>query len=52
MLALRHAAISRKGGTWKDEDYDVFDGERCGGRIYQVNDYPDKNPRSGEWISS
>ncbi|HEY6332985.1 MAG TPA: hypothetical protein VI756_26915, partial [Blastocatellia bacterium] len=39
-LILRRANVSRKGGEWKHEDYDVFDGERCIGRIYQANDYP------------
>jgi hypothetical protein len=26
--------VSRKGGAWQHEDYDVFDGERCVGRIF------------------
>jgi hypothetical protein len=33
-LVLRRANVSRQGGEWKDEDYDVFDGERCVGRIF------------------
>jgi hypothetical protein len=33
-LILRRANLSRKGGEWDDTDYDVFDGERCVGRIF------------------
>jgi hypothetical protein len=33
-LILRRANVSRKGGSWQHEDYDVFDGERCVGRIF------------------
>jgi hypothetical protein len=36
ILILRRAAVSRKGGDWDESDYDVFDGERCVGRVYQV----------------
>ena len=36
-LILRRANVSRKGGPWKHEDYDVFDGDRDVGRIYRVN---------------
>ena len=39
-LVLRRANVSRKSSGWQDEDYDVFDGERCVGRVYQVNDRP------------
>jgi hypothetical protein len=39
-LTLRRANVSRKGGEWQDEDYDVVDGERDVGRIYRVNDFP------------
>jgi hypothetical protein len=28
-LILRRASVSRKDGSWQDEDYDVFDGEQC-----------------------
>jgi hypothetical protein len=35
-LILRRANVSRKGGHWKSEDYDVFDDERDVGRIYRV----------------
>jgi hypothetical protein len=28
---------SRKSGQWQDEDYDVFDGERCVGRICLID---------------
>jgi hypothetical protein len=33
MLVLKHASKSRPSGTWPDDDYDVFDGERHVGRI-------------------
>ena len=33
-LILRRANVSRKGGSWQHEAYDVFDGERCVGRIF------------------
>ena len=36
-LILRRADVSRNGGSWQDEDYDVFDGERELGRIYLVD---------------
>ena len=36
-LILRRAKISRKGGGWKDDDFDVFDGDREIGRVYRVN---------------
>jgi hypothetical protein len=36
-LILRRANVSRKGGHWQREDYDVFDGERDVGHIYRVN---------------
>src|SRR3979490_3205959 len=39
-LILRRANVSRKGGFWDETDYDVFDGDRDVGRIYQVNDFP------------
>jgi hypothetical protein len=35
-LLLRRANISRKGGTWQHDDFDVFDGDRGIGRIYRV----------------
>ena len=28
MLVLRRANVSRKGGPWQHDDFDVFDGER------------------------
>jgi hypothetical protein len=34
---LRRANVSRKGGTWQHEDYDVFDGDRDVGRIYLID---------------
>jgi hypothetical protein len=38
---LRRANKSgRGGGPWKDEDYDVFDGDRRVGRIFQIDAYP------------
>jgi hypothetical protein len=36
-LILRRANVSRKGGNWNDDDYDVFDGDRCVGRVYSVD---------------
>jgi hypothetical protein len=39
-LILRRANVSRKGGDWQHEDYDVFDGDRFVGRIYQADNYP------------
>jgi hypothetical protein len=38
-LVLRRASVSRQGGDWNDEDFDVFDGtgERAVGRIHRVN---------------
>ena len=32
-LTLRRASTSRPSGSWQDEDYNVFDGEREIGRI-------------------
>ena len=37
-LVLRRANVSRKGGTWQHEDYDVFDGDRDVGRVFQQAD--------------
>ena len=36
-LILRRANVSRKGGSWQDDDYDVFDGDRDVGRIYLID---------------
>lgn len=36
-LTIRRANVSAKGGHWRHEDYDVFDGEREIGRIYLVD---------------
>ncbi len=33
MLTLKRASKSRPSGEWSDDDYDVFDGDRCIGRI-------------------
>ena len=33
MLILKQANKSRPGGTWSDDDYDVFDGDQHIGRI-------------------
>jgi hypothetical protein len=40
-LVLRRANVSRQGGHWKDDDFDVFDREREVGRIYRVTDQPE-----------
>jgi hypothetical protein len=37
-LALRRASISRPSGSWAETDFDVFDGERDVGRIFQQTD--------------
>jgi hypothetical protein len=37
-LLLRRANVSRKGGPWQHEDYDVFEGDRDVGRIFQQAD--------------
>jgi len=34
-LVLRRANASRPSGSWQDDDYDVFDGERDVGRIFR-----------------
>jgi hypothetical protein len=36
-LVLRRANLSRKGGHWDDDDFDVYDGEREVGRVYRVS---------------
>jgi hypothetical protein len=33
-VILRRANVSRIGGERDESDYDVFDGERCVGRIF------------------
>jgi hypothetical protein len=38
-LILRRANVSRISGSWQDEDYDVFDGERDVGHIYLVDSF-------------
>jgi hypothetical protein len=45
-LILRRANVSRKGGVWQHEDYDVFDGFRDVGRIYLV----DSNAGQETWF--
>jgi hypothetical protein len=40
-LLLRRANVSREGGHWQEDDYDVFDGARNVGRIYRVTDQPE-----------
>jgi len=37
-LVLRRANVSRISGQWQHEDFDVFDGERDVGRIFQQAD--------------
>jgi hypothetical protein len=34
MLTLKRASKSCPSGTWSDDDYDVFDGDKHIGRIY------------------
>jgi hypothetical protein len=38
-LVLRRANVLRS--SWSETEFDVFDGEREIGRIYQVIDHPD-----------
>ena len=33
-LTLRRASVSRSSGSWSDDDFDVFDGDRVVGRIF------------------
>ena len=33
-LILRRANVSRKGGHWNDDDYDVFDGDASGASFW------------------
>ena len=35
-LLLRRASLSRQGGSWSEDDFDVFEGARVIGRIYRV----------------
>jgi hypothetical protein len=35
-LLLRRASLSRQGGSWSDDDFDVFEDARVIGRIYRV----------------
>jgi hypothetical protein len=42
MLVLRRANVSRKGGHWSDDDYDVFDGGRDVGLIFRVNAHEER----------
>jgi len=35
-LVLRHANVSRKGGHWNDDDFDVFAGDQDVGRIFKT----------------
>jgi hypothetical protein len=39
MLTLKRASKSRPSGTWSDDDYDVFDGDRHIGRILWTHAY-------------
>jgi hypothetical protein len=41
MLTLQRASKSRPDGTWSDDDYDVFDGERRIGRIMWTHAAPE-----------
>jgi hypothetical protein len=38
-LILHRANVSRKGGTWQHEDFDVLDGDRYVGRIFLVDSF-------------
>ena len=41
MLILKQANKSRPSGQWRDDDYDVFDGERHIGRIMWTQAAPE-----------
>jgi hypothetical protein len=41
MLTLIRASKSRPSGQWSEDDYDVFDGERCVGRIMWTHAAPE-----------
>ena len=40
-LILKRASKSRPSGTWSDDDYDVFDGDRHIGRIMWTHAAPE-----------
>ena len=40
MLTLKRASKTRPSGTWSDDDYDVFDGDRRIGRIMWTHGAP------------
>jgi hypothetical protein len=46
-LILRPASVSRISGSWQQEDYDVFDGDRDVGRVYLVDAYGASRRGSG-----
>jgi hypothetical protein len=41
MLTLKHAFKSQPDGTWLDDDYDAFDGDRHIGRIMWTHAAPE-----------
>jgi len=47
-LTLKHASKSRPSGTWSNDDYDVFDGDRHIGRILLTH----AAPREAPWFWS
>jgi hypothetical protein len=44
MLTLKRASKSRPSGQWDHEDFDVFDGTRCIGRIMRTQQAPADQP--------
>ncbi len=40
MLTLKRASKSRPSGEWSDDDYDMFDSDRCIGRIMLTHAAP------------
>jgi hypothetical protein len=44
MLTLKRASKSRPSGSWSDDDYDVFNGERHIGRIMLHPQAPQGQP--------
>ncbi len=44
MLMLKRASKYRPGGEWGHEDFDVYDGDRCIGRIMHTKQAPADQP--------
>jgi hypothetical protein len=44
MLTLKRTSKYRPSGQWDHEDFDVFDGDRCIGRIMRTQQAPADQP--------